>query len=146
MSLLLVFCILILVLKSGWKKMKDFVLFVAGMTVGLLSGLWIYWCPHKQFRHELCSIWNLVSKRYKRGDEVTVQQGVDLMPVSPKGPIRCTTAPTKMIVAYDLGVESFFTSTGGHRRSRVLHATLAGHNEIPFLYNVPYHWLVSCSQ
>lgn len=124
--------------------MKDLVLFVLGVIVGFLFGAVIYWAPLKQFKNEMSSLYHLIFKKFRRGDEIVVVQGVDLKPVDPNlGVLYINNTNTEMIVAYDVGVEWYFMSTGGHIRSRVLHVSLKGQAGIPPLYKIPHHWIVS---
>ena len=122
--------------------MKDFVLFSLGIVVGFLFGVAIYWLPLKQFKRELSSLKNLVFKRYKRGDEILVKSGASLQSVDdynePPMPLY---EQTEMIIAYDLGVEWFYTNSDGHIRARVVHASLKSQLGLPFLYRVPHCWI-----
>jgi hypothetical protein len=121
---------------------KDLVLFVLGVIVGFFFGLVIYWMPLRQLRNELSSLRNLVFKRYNRGDVIVVKAGSDLKLVDPSlgGPLHVY-SQTEMVIAYDVGVDWYFMSTGGHQRSRVVHASLQGQTGLPFLYKVPHHWI-----
>lgn len=123
--------------------MKDFILFLAGIVIGFLFGLIIYWAPLKQLKNELSSLKSLVFKKYRRGDEIRVIPGVDLKPVDPSlGSSLFVNSQAEMIIAYDVGVDWYFMSTGGHNRSRVVHASLKSQPNAPFLYKVPHHWIV----
>lgn len=125
--------------------MKDAILLVIGVIVGFIFGVAIYWLPLKQFKRELSSLRDLVFKRYKRGDEILVRSGVDLKPVDPSfgGSSLPLYQQTEMIIAYDVGVEWYFSSTEGHVRSRVVHASLKSQSGLPFLYKVPHSWIES---
>lgn len=95
-------------------------------------------------KNELSSLRNLVFKRYKRGDQITVKQGVDLKLVDPSlGSSLLIYEQAEMIVAYDVGVDWYFMSVGGHQRSRIVHASLKGQTGLPFLYKVPHHWIIN---
>jgi len=124
--------------------MKDIVLFTLGIIAGFLFGVVIYWLPLKQFRNEMSSLYNLIFKKFNRSDEIVVAQGVDLKSVDPTlGVLNISSTNTEMIVAYDVGIEWYFMSTGGYARSRVLHVSLKSQVGIAPLYKIPHHWIVS---
>lgn len=98
----------------------DAFLFIAGVIVGFLFGVAVYWLPLRQFGNELKALKSLVFKRYHRGSQVTVRAGADLKTLSGQSDATFVGNEIVMNVHHDQGVEWFHTGSHGWTRARVI--------------------------
>lgn len=99
---------------------KDIVLLVVGVVIGFVFGVAIYWLPLGQFLNEYEAIWNLVWKRYSRGDDLVVKAGTDFKSLGQDQTLHTITRNTPMKFWHDEGIGWYFTSSGW-KRVRILH-------------------------
>jgi hypothetical protein len=97
--------------------LKDCFYLILGVVIGLIAGIAIYWAPLRQFGNEWKAIWNLVRKRYVRGDSVRIKSGTDLKLYESNASNQVTTIirETTMTIWHDEGVDWLHTSNGWMR-------------------------------
>lgn len=128
-------------------QIKDFVFLIVGLIIGVPVGIWIgialYWCPLGQFLNEQRALWNLVFKRYRRGDSVTVRAGAELNPVNPVKMSKRTENDCQMVVCGDEGIGWHHTGEGW-KRSRILHVCFANDTSmggLPVIYKACHFYV-----
>ncbi|MCB9061386.1 MAG: hypothetical protein H6622_07695 [Halobacteriovoraceae bacterium] len=118
-------------------ELKDVLLLVVGLALGLLLGIAIYWLPLGQFKNELRALWNLTRKRFRQGDKVRIKSGVDLKPIDSRLDIATTGGNVQdMLVWNDEGI-SWHHTPNGWIRARVIHVAKES-EEISPVYKVSH--------
>jgi hypothetical protein len=127
-------------------ELKDWVLFVLGIIVGLLAGIAIYWLPLSQFLNECKSLFNLATKRYPVGTPVTVRAGAELKPLENGTRIGTgfISQDANMKVWHDEGIGWFHTASGWSR-SRILHVYFPLEGVVQPVYKICHLDLIECS-
>lgn len=94
---------------------------ICWVLIGFGFGIAVYWWRVGQVKNEFNSLFSLFKKKYKRGDEFVLRQGVDVKSLD--GSVtRSTNSDETMTFGYERGVDWFFCSSKGLIRSRVIYA------------------------
>lgn len=113
----------------------DIIVFVAGIILGLVAGIGIYWWPLCQFTNEWKAIFDLICNRYPRGFKLKIKEGTDLVRVGFATYPNLLIQDKEMALWHDEGV-GWFHTFDGWKRVRVIQVYDPTENGVPPIYRV----------